>query len=589
MVKTKKENGLRMFFRLLIYFLIILILPLIGLGLYFTFQGEFKVLSSLQENAKQHIVVPTKELSEKIEEYRHKIYTFSTSQNLIDILDGETDFGKEIYSTMYSIMEGDTYLATVTAVSLDGKIRLSTHKFREKYDLRYMQGVNSPFFEIDREKNDKATLMRLDNRYNTDRNELVVLSLFRKIFSDDGNLLGYCVLDIFANAMGNLTDNGFFKDIILIDTTNYQSASLVDPNFYDNLEKYPEIDLSKIGKVYEKTGRVIALEQVKGTPFVVAGVIETDSYIVNYNDISHMLFAVVAIGFLISVIAALFLSRNISKPIDELVSTMNLASDMGLEIEVKESNIREIRQLDKSFNSMIIQIKELLEMYREEEEQLREAERKALEAQMNPHFLYNTLNTIKSIAKLHGEDEIHTIAVKLGKLLRSSIDTNNSTATLKESFILVDSYLQIQKIRFRDKLDYNLDLPQELENIVTPKLIVQPLVENSIIHGLETKIGKGNIFVKAYKNNEDIFIEIEDDGIGFDQNKIPSNDVSHVGIDNIKSRLKICYGKNCSLDIKSERDKGTKVIIKIPFDSDNYLKENNALYRSFDRRRTSSS
>ena len=185
---------------------------------------------------------------------------------------------------------------------------------------------------------------------------------------------------------------------------------------------------------------------------------------------------------------------------------------------------------------------------------------------MNPHFLFNTLNTIKALAKMHGEEQIYTIAIKLGKLLRSTIDNHESECTLKESMALIDSYLTIQKIRFGEKLHVKTKLDPACEMVKTPKLIIQPLVENSIVHGLEPKSGDWNIEVLVQEQNGRIYITVKDDGVGFPPGTLPDNlddlaNSTHVGVYNVYRRLVLKYGKQMSFSIVSKEMEGTVVSI----------------------------
>ena len=186
---------------------------------------------------------------------------------------------------------------------------------------------------------------------------------------------------------------------------------------------------------------------------------------------------------------------------------------------------------------------------------------------MNPHFLFNTLNTIKAIARMHGETDIYTITVKLGKLLRSSVDNHENEATLEQSIALIESYLTIQKLRFADKLTTEVYLDPSCKNIKTPKLIIQPLVENAIIHGLEPKVGSWNLSVRVERKEDRICITVRDDGVGFD--RLPENleelaNSPHVGVYNVYRRLFLKYGRKLYFSLKSLEGKGTWATISFP-------------------------
>ncbi len=182
-----------------------------------------------------------------------------------------------------------------------------------------------------------------------------------------------------------------------------------------------------------------------------------------------MLLGTVIAGFL-----SYFFTKTIEKPVNTLAKTMRKVESADLSVHIEEKSIAEFAQLDRTFNAMIGQIVNLIKLTREEEEKVREAERKALHSQMNPHFLFNTLNTVKALASLHGEEQILTITTKLGKLLREIIDNRNTEQTLENSLDLVANYLAIQKIRYGDKLTATIDMDKQLAHMKIPRLIIQP-------------------------------------------------------------------------------------------------------------------
>ena len=177
------------------------------------------------------------------------------------------------------------------------------------------------------------------------------------------------------------------------------------------------------------------------------------------------------LGVLVSVILSVLFSRSISKRVNTLTKNMKYIEEGNLNIYLGETGITEFDELSTSFNTMVTKIIYLIQQRSEEEAKAAEAERKALESQLNPHFIFNTLNTIKALAKLHGESEIYTISLQLGKLLRSSLKNHSSTCLLSESLSLTESYLAIQNIRFSEKLTYSVNTDGVMtDRIITPKL-----------------------------------------------------------------------------------------------------------------------
>ncbi|AIQ29546.1 MULTISPECIES: cache domain-containing sensor histidine kinase [unclassified Paenibacillus] len=227
------------------------------------------------------------------------------------------------------------------------------------------------------------------------------------------------------------------------------------------------------------------------------------------------------------------------------------------------------------FNRMSSQINELIEQVQTEQGRKKEAEMQALMAQINPHFIYNSLESINSMAVLAGNRDISKMVISLGRLLRISISQNQELIPLQMEFEHVRHYLDIQKFRFEEKFSYELDLPDSLKMVMTQKLIVQPIVENALYHAIEQMEEHGTITVKAQENGKDIIIIVKDNGPGFDLavlmsqwNKERANlrkySDSGVGLKNVHERLNIRFGNPYGILVCSSPGFGSAVCIRIP-------------------------
>lgn len=273
-----------------------------------------------------------------------------------------------------------------------------------------------------------------------------------------------------------------------------------------------------------------------------------------------------------------FYSKGISKPITELIKQMKKveAGNLDVRVEIKVNN--ELDDLSESFNQMILRIKNLMNEVVDVERNKNELELEVLHAQINPHFLYNTLNTIRWMAKIKNENSISEAIVALVKLLRVSISLGKSKITLKEEIEYIENYLLIQKLRFNQMFEINYDICEEHNNIYIPKLILQPIVENSLIYGIdEAEETKGILNIHIYTKDGGDYIEIivEDNGPGIEadiltnilKNEKSINKFNKVGLNNINQRLKMYFGNEYGLNILSISGVGTKVIIRVPSNS----------------------
>ncbi|SFM21233.1 two-component system, sensor histidine kinase YesM [Gracilibacillus orientalis] len=231
----------------------------------------------------------------------------------------------------------------------------------------------------------------------------------------------------------------------------------------------------------------------------------------------------------------------------------------------------EAGQMHENFQIMMQQINDLIVENYKKQLLIKESEYKTLQAQVNPHFLYNTLESINWSAKIAGEKKISQMAESLGYVLRASINMKGAFVTLAEEVAIVEHYITIQSFRFEERLDFRKNIPPKYDEVLIPKSIIQPIVENSIRYGLQEMIGVCTIKVEVEEINEDLLISVSDNGPGMEEdylNKIMTGDYqpkgTGIGLKNIEERIKILFGESYGIYIESVENQGTKVIIKVP-------------------------
>jgi two-component system sensor histidine kinase YesM len=292
-------------------------------------------------------------------------------------------------------------------------------------------------------------------------------------------------------------------------------------------------------------------------------------------EIFSLLLLIAATGF--SVIAARAISRSIYIPIKRLHDVTTTITKNDLQALVNRDNVDEITELGMSFNIMIGKIRELLDAKMKEQEELKKAELRALQAQINPHFLYNTLDTIIWMAEAKATDQVVEIVSALSNFFRISLSKGRDWITIGEEIERTKSYLTIQRMRYRDILDFRVEADEQVLGYTVLKLILQPLVENALYHGIKNKRCGGTIVVRArQKNDDEVLLEVEDDGIGFSPEKLAQlqnelNDDSGeikpdsgFGIENVNRRIRLYYGRQFGLSLESEYNVGTRATLVIP-------------------------
>lgn len=293
-------------------------------------------------------------------------------------------------------------------------------------------------------------------------------------------------------------------------------------------------------------------------------------------SIFYMILLPGVIGF--SILAAWLISASIYIPIKKLQDVTTAITGTDLQILITKHNVDEITELGLSFNLMIGKIRDLLDSKIREHDNLKKAELKALQAQINPHFLYNTLDTIVWMAEANKSAQVIEMVCSLSSFFRIALSKGKDWITLQQEIEHVRSYLSIQKMRYRDILDYRIEVDESLMNSTILKLTLQPLVENALYHGIKTKKNGGTIVVRVNEVQDDmLLLNVEDNGVGFTPYKLAKiqsmlvddsseiqMDGSGFGLENVNRRIKLYYGQQYGLSIKSQYRGGTQVTLTIP-------------------------
>lgn len=353
--------------------------------------------------------------------------------------------------------------------------------------------------------------------------------------------------------------------------------------------------VDKMGEQIEQGSRVaeneLVLDNIRGISDVVEESVQDymlfevqqaeQQYLENQTRFNRWLIAYFillpwVVGF--SIAAAWVISASIYIPIKKLQDLTSTITRNDLQALVSRENVDEITELGMSFNIMTGKIRELLDAKVREQENLKKAELKALQAQINPHFLYNTLDTIVWMAEANKPDQVIEIVRALSSFFRIALSRGKDWIPIRQEIEHVRSYLYIQKIRYRDILDYKIDVDDSILDGTILKLTLQPLAENALYHGIKNKRNGGTIWVRARNASGDrIVLEVQDDGVGCTPYKLgkiherlngDTDDISQTeegfGLANVNKRIRLYYGNQYGLSIESQYQEGTRVTVEIP-------------------------
>lgn len=319
--------------------------------------------------------------------------------------------------------------------------------------------------------------------------------------------------------------------------------------------------------------RVITVKTVGYTGWKIIAVTPQKAIKLNYYQTTVFAGLIIAFTIVVIVFMNIFISTRISGPIKELEYSMKKLEKGYLDAEIYVGGSYEIEHLGKTIKKMVSQMKKLMADIVEEHESKKKSELDALQSQINPHFLYNTLDAIVWMVENEKQSEAVRMVTALARLFRISLSKGKNMISVKDELEHVRNYLTIQQMRYKNKFTFDIIAEPEILEMTTIKLLVQPLVENAIYHGMEYMDGEGEIIIKAYVKEEGLYIEVADNGLGMPQNVVDrllidthtvKSKGSGIGLKNIQERIQLSFGSKYGLIIESEPDEGTIMTIYLP-------------------------
>lgn len=306
-----------------------------------------------------------------------------------------------------------------------------------------------------------------------------------------------------------------------------------------------------------------------------------------YQDLYMAMIRIFAIAFLLiaSLISVLsyYIPLSITRPIRDLRDVTRQVAKGDLSVRARVQTGAEVSALSDSLNTMIDKINELLEQVTKEQIRLRKAEFELLQSQINPHFLYNTLDTIVWLAEAGEQKKVVSMVGSLSEFFRTSLNHGRDIISIKEELQHVRSYLEIQHVRYQDILEYEICVPEELNAYCIPKITIQPLVENALYHGIKNKRGLGKIVISGSMEKSLFVLRIEDNGIGMNGGRLEQilerierkSPAENYGLYNVNERIRLNFGEAYGISVESVYGTGTVVSVRLPYMEAEEEKEKN--------------
>ena len=554
-MKLKRTMKNSMLLQLFFYYIIGNLLFVLFLSSIFYYTSKYIIMNKEIEYTNENVISISRYITLYADKLKNIINLLSVDADVRNFLiSGNEDSKKSIEKMIYSILDNNKGIKNITVIGKNGNIvssdknndmKISANMMKEKWYVDAINNSDMPVFNPVRKDEDSSM-----------NSNLWFLSISRDIKNSKGENLGVIVFDVKYEILERYLNSITFgrqSDSIIVDKHNNVIYYKDVKCFSDKkcLEKFSPNNKNKDIYLYEIN--------IENTNWYLRSRANTNDLVTLKKNFSHIVIIIFLVSLTFSSIITFIVITKLLRPLIKLENHMQNFENSLREFHLSEKTGSEIQNLVRHFNVMVKKIK-----------YLREYEIKALHSQINPHFLYNTLDTIIWMAEFEDNEKVINITKSLANFFRLSLSNGHEKISLKDEIKHTEEYLFIQKQRYEDKLSYFFNIKDEtLLSIEVPKIIIQPIVENSIYHGIKNLSGNGIITIDVYNENGTINISVKDNGIGFEKSKqFKKNKTGGVGIKNVDKRIKFYYGKNYGVFInKDSKTEGAEVVIKIPFKS----------------------
>lgn len=532
--------------QLLVCFAVVALLPLLFFGVSLIQTMETKINSDYEKNVMEQAQQIDTGVLEIFRNFETVVENINANRKIVDNINEEDSWSRsKIYLQFYREVSDYRAYAQFDLYDKTGKCIYTTGQGDARTDLPVYWGI----LKAVEDSEETLVLRRAESN-----DSGILLYAAGKLLGSGNTLEGYIVISMRAeNFEKIIRDSGNGKtEVAFLDSywrMIYESGNLQADQIREEL-----MNGHKLLGVY-RAGELLIQPLGKSglyTAMACPSVFSTEVLSSMYSVLTVML----TISVILCVLVASRLGRNMTRPIERMNTAMRTLQEGDLTVRIVSDREDELGQMSRNFNIMANELEQSVQDKVEKQKELNASHIAMMQAQLNPHFLYNTLDTMKWVAKANHIPEIAIMAAGLAKILRTSI-SKRQFIYLKEELELVNCYVDIQKIRFNDKFSYTVDLQEGLEECVIPKLIIQPIVENSVLHGLKES-EEGNILVRITEQEDVLCIEVTDDGCGAPEERMDAINhrrqeqlVGHIGVSNVDTIIRLTYGEEYGIHMES--------------------------------------
>lgn len=540
--------------QLLVCFVVVALLPLLFFGVSLIQTMETKINSDYEKSVTEQAQQIDAGVLEVFRNFEAVVENINANRRIVGNINEEDSWSRsKIYLQFYREVSDYREYAQFDLYDKTGKCIYTTGQGDARTDLPVYWGI----LKAVEDSEETLVLRRAESN-----DSGILLYAAGKLLGNDDTLEGYIVISMRAeNFEKIIRDSGNGKtEVAFLDSywrTIYESGNLQADQIREELMSgHKLLGVYRAGELLVQPLGKSGLYTVMACPSVFSKEVLSSMY--------RVLIVMLTISVLLCVIVAAQVGRNMTKPIERMNTAMRTLQEGDLTVRIASDREDELGQMSRNFNIMANELEQSVQDKVEKQKELNASHIAMMQAQLNPHFLYNTLDTMKWVAKANHIPEIATMAAGLAKILRTSI-SKRQFIYLKEELELVNCYVDIQKIRFNDKFTYTVELDEGLEECVIPKLIIQPIVENSVLHGLKES-EEGNIRVRITGQDGILCIEVTDDGCSAPEERMDAINhrrqeqlVGHIGVSNVDTIIRLTYGEEYGIHMESLAQSGKNV------------------------------
>ena len=543
--------------------------------------------TSIFENSSEYTHTIIQQMNQNIDSYidymENIAYLISSNEDVQDYLFDEkidNEGRYRILNQFQTILDSRSDIRNVGIISKNGRMLINdgSKSVNQDLDLNthewYATALEKPNGPI-------LTSSHVQHIISGERPWVITLSRGIRDRSGSGEKEGVFFIDLNYSAISGLCDQStvgtkgyaFILDAKGNIVYHPQQQQLYNELQTENISLIMDTDEDTVLTGTGNDGKLYSISRSEKTGWTVVDCTNVKELLSKSRQAQSVYVLTAIILVIVALLFSRFMARSITLPIQKLRDSMKKVQEGDFSVsDVVVDSKNEIGSLTKSFDVMTHRIHELMEQNVHEQEEKRKSELKALQSQINPHFLYNTLDSIIWMAEGKKNEEVVLMTASLARLLRQSISNEDEVVPIANEVEYARGYLTIQKMRYKDKLEFQIEVDSSILYIPLIKLVLQPIIENAIYHGLKYKESKGLLIVKGFMKDGNAVLQVIDDGVGMDEETLAHIYDKHkvnyhsngVGVYNVQKRLKLYYGEDYGITYTSELGKGTTATITIP-------------------------